>query len=72
MIMEHKHDSINTVKVKVKVTDLLFQDKPPLAFDSLTECAKYFGKSRSWLTQRFKRADSNTIEYAGCRIEVIG
>lgn len=65
------HDIIDTGKMKVRVTDLLFPDREPVIFDSLADCAKYFGKSRSWLTQRFKRADSLTIEYAECRIEVM-
>lgn len=69
--VDMKNDIIETCKMKVLVTDLLFPDKKPLTFDSLADCAKYFGKSRSWLTQRLKRSESHVIEYAGCTIEVI-
>lgn len=69
--MEHGNDNINKVKVKVKVTDLLFPDKRPLEFESMSDCARYFGKSRSWLSQRFKRSGEDAIGYAGCRIEVV-
>lgn len=68
--MEHGNDNINKVKVKVKVTDLILSYKRPLAFESMSDCARYFGKSRSWLSQRFKRSGKDTIEYAGFRIEV--
>lgn len=69
--VDMKHDIIDSVKMKVRVTDLLFPDRKPLVFDSLADCAKYFGKSRSWLSQRFKRAEGQVIEYAECRIEVV-
>lgn len=60
------------VSQKVRATDLVVDVGAVHEFESMAECAKHFGFSRTWITKKFARCpDGKTFDYAGYRFRKV-